>query len=233
MPPSAGLLHLTEFIKSRWWAGNPDSRGCDGSHVSCQNWLRYHGSCLGKGRLGCARGNSQQSDYNIPDSGNPGNVSIMACEHSDGDGTRRRGKPGKGSGGWDERGKWETESDVLSQRWVLDRWASTWVSLRGNSLWSDVMSKTEERAVGQENPSTTFPQVVSWFLMFWMAFKKKKSNIFTDYVLTNKQTITQSHCSLQSSTSHLWNSNVVSQRLVVTKMDKFLKQLAAFNEKQK
>lgn len=102
-----------------------------------------------------------------------------------------------------------------------------------NSLWSDVMSKTEERAVGQENPSATFPQVVSWFLMFWMAFKKKKSNIFTDYVLTNKQTITQSHCSLQSSTSHLWNSNVVSQRLVVTKMDKFLKQLAAFNEKQK
>lgn len=55
-------------------------------------------------------------------------------------------------------GKWEGESDGLSQRWLLSRWAPTWVPLMGNGFgW---MSETEERVARLEIPG------VWWFLLF-------------------------------------------------------------------
>lgn len=54
--------------------------------------------------------------------------------------------------------KWEGESDGLSQRWLLSRWAPTWVPLMGNGFgW---MSETEERVARLEIPG------VWWFLLF-------------------------------------------------------------------
>lgn len=115
MPPSAGLLHLTGFIKSRWWAANPDSRGCDGRHYSCQNWLRYQGSCLGKVWLGCGirrRGvGGGQSTVWGKQYPRLSNVSIMGCECSDGAGNRGR-REKRGSGGWDEE-----EGEMRNEEW--------------------------------------------------------------------------------------------------------------------
>lgn len=92
------------------------------------------------------------------------NVSIMGCEHSDEDGTRRRGKEGKGVrrmgwGGGNEKGRVmchcrdESSTDGLPPG-CLSR-----------EIAFDVMLKTEEKAAGQEIHSTC-PGVVWWFLMF-------------------------------------------------------------------
>ena len=156
-----GPFHLTGFIKSRWWAAIPDSRGCDGSHVSCQNWLRYQSSCLGKGKRGLWEGKKSTVRRRQPCLSN---VSIMGREHPDeGGGTRRVRKGGKGVRrmGWG-RGNEKTKSAGLSQRWLLDRWASPWGSLQEDSFWCKV--KNWGKGSGSGDVSC---REVWWFLVFW------------------------------------------------------------------
>lgn len=104
VPLSADLLHLTAFIKSRWWAANPDSRGCDGKPVQPSKLIKTSRLISGEWKDWLWEGRQARvCGQQYP---NRSNVSIMGCEHSGGHGMRWRGT---GSWEWDEEGEMRNE----------------------------------------------------------------------------------------------------------------------------